>query len=40
MLVEPLEDFRFLKPKIQQFSRRTDIDAGIGALVFSWAGVS
>jgi hypothetical protein len=34
-----LENFRFLKSKIQQFTRRTDIDAGIRALVFCCAGV-
>jgi hypothetical protein len=40
MLVKPLENFRFLKSKIEQFTRRTDVDAGIRALVFRSAGVS
>ncbi len=35
-----LENFRFLESKIQQFTRRTDIDAGIRTLVYCWAGVS
>jgi hypothetical protein len=35
-----LENFRFLKSKIQQLARRTDIDAWIRALVFCRAGVS
>ena len=33
------QNFRFLKSKIQQFTRRTDIDAAIRALVFCSAGV-
>jgi hypothetical protein len=39
MLVKPLKNFRFLKSKIQQFTRRTDVDAGIGALVLCRAGL-
>jgi hypothetical protein len=40
LLVKPLENFRFLKSKIEQFTRRTDVDAGIRAVAFRSAGVS